>query len=154
MCLSVDMKRIMFVCYGNICRSVMAQCIMCELLRSAGLMGEFIIDSAATSSEEIGNTIYPAAARTLRANGIPIIPHSAKRLSYSDYDKYDMFVGMEEANCRAMRNILRGDVCDKVSRLLDNTEHPRDIADPWWTGDFDKAYAEIYTGCVALLANL
>lgn len=148
------MYNIMFVCLGNICRSPMAECVFADMAQKRGLASKIKASSAATSREEYGNGIYPAAARKLREEGIPILPHFATPLSPSDYDKYDLFVGMESRNLAAMRRIFGGDHDGKFVRLLDCCENPRDIDDPWWTGDFDRAFADISEGCEGLLAML
>lgn len=144
------MLRIMFVCLGNICRSAMAECIMTQLVEQRGLSDKFYIDSAGTSSEEEGNGIYPAAARKLREAGVKVLPHTAKRLRVEDYDRFDLFLCMEQRNVDSAKRILRGDKDNKVIRLLDLSAEPRNIADPWWSGDFDTAYNYIAEGCVCL----
>ncbi len=144
------MLRIMFVCLGNICRSAMAECIMTQLVEQRGLSDKFYIDSAGTSSEEEGNGIYPAAARKLREAGVKVLPHTAKRLRVEDYDRFDLFLCMEQRNVDSAKRILRGDKDNKVIRLLDLSAEPRNIADPWWSGDFDTAYNDIAEGCVCL----
>lgn len=141
------MFRVMFVCLGNICRSAMAECIMTDMVKQRGLESMFRIDSSGTSSEEEGNGIYPAAARKLTQMGVRVLPHRAKQLSIDDYDKFDAFFCMEQRNVDSAKRILGGDRDGKVKRLLDITDNPRNIADPWWTGDFDKAYADIVEGC-------
>ncbi len=146
------MLKIMFVCLGNICRSPMAECIMAQRVRTLGLDGKIKVGSAGTSSEEEGNPIYPPAARKLRQEGVNILPHFATKLTKEDYALYDMFVGMESSNLAAMRRIFQGDPDGKVKRLLDFTESPSDIADPWWTGDFHAAYSDICRGIDGLLA--
>ena len=144
------MLRIMFVCLGNICRSAMAECIMTQLVERRGLSDKFYIDSAGTSSEEEGNGIYPAAARKLREAGVKVLPHTAKRLRVEDYDRFDLFLCMEQRNVDSAKRSLRGDKDNKVIRLLDLSAEPRNIADPWWSGDFDTAYNDIAEGCVCL----
>ncbi len=148
------MYSIVFVCLGNICRSPMAECIFTDMLVKSGVAGKVKVCSAATSREEEGNGIYPATMRKLREEGIPILKHFATPLTRADYDRYDLFVGMETRNIDGMRRIFSGDKQGKIMRLLDCTERPRDIADPWWTGDFDRAYRDIREGCEALLAWL
>ena len=145
------MLKVMFVCLGNICRSAMAECVMSHLVKERGLEGEFVIDSAGTSDEEAGNDIYPPAMRKLRAEGVEVLPHRAKQLKPSDYDKYDLFLCAEQRNVSSAKFILGGDKDGKVKRMLDLSEDPRNIADPWWTGDFDKAYADIVEACESLL---
>lgn len=129
----------------------MAECVMKDMLKKRGLEREFYIDSSATSDEERGNPIYPAAARKLKEMGVEIVDHFARQLTREDYCEYDYFVGMEERNVRAMKRILGGDSDNKVMRLLDHSEDPRDIADPWWTGNFDVTYKDICEGCESLL---
>ena len=148
------MTRILFVCLGNICRSPMAECILKDMVERRGLSREFFIDSAATSTEEIGNPIYPPARQKLREMGVPLTGHKARQMTRGDYRDYDLILGMESANIRSILRITGGDPEGKVRRLLDSTAHPRDIADPWYTGNFDVTYADIAEGCQALLENL
>lgn len=124
---------------------------MKDMLKKRGLEREFYIASSATSDEECGNPIYPAAARKLKEMGVEIVDHRARQLTRDDYCEYDYFVGMEDRNVRAMKRILGGDTDGKVMRLLDHSENPRDIADPWWTGNFDVTYKDICEGCESLL---
>ena len=145
------MYKIMFVCLGNICRSAMAECIMTDMVKRKGLASYFRIDSAGTSSEEEGNGIYPAAARKLSEMSVPTLPHRAKQLTMSDYDEFDVILCMEQRNVDSAKRILGGDKNGKVKRLLDLSDNPRNIADPWWTGDFDTAYADIVEGCELVL---
>ena len=148
------MIKVLFVCHGNICRSTMAECVMSRMVRDRGLEGEISVDSAATSSEEIGNPIYPPAARKLREKGVAILPHTARRMTAADYGRYDRLIGMDEANRRNMLRISGGDPEGKISLLLDHARHPREVADPWYTGDFETAYRDIEEGCAALLESL
>ena len=148
------MLGIMFVCLGNICRSPMAECIFVDMLEKCGAKGKVRVASAATSREEEGNGIYPPAARKLREEKVPVLLHFATPLTRDDYDRYDLFIGMEERNISAMRRIFGGDKDGKLMRLLDCSDRPRDIADPWWTGDFDRAFRDIKEGCEALIAML
>ncbi|MCM1306883.1 MAG: low molecular weight phosphotyrosine protein phosphatase [Bacteroides sp.] len=145
------MLRVMFVCLGNICRSAMAECVMTRLVNECGLCDEFIIDSAGTSDEEQGNGIYPPAERKLRAEGIEILPHRAKRLKASDYDRFDLFLCAEQSNVASAKYIFGGDREGKVFRMLDLSKNPRNIADPWWTRDYDIAYNDILEACKSLL---
>ncbi len=144
----------LFVCHGNICRSPMAEFIMKKLVRTAGLEEEFEIASAATSAEEIGNPVYPMARQELAKHGIGCPGHHARQLTSDDYDKYDMIIGMEAENIKNMIRILGADPDGKLSLLLDHTDHPRDIADPWYTRDFGAAWKDIYAGCKALFDKL
>ena len=148
------MIKILFVCHGNICRSPMAEFVMKDLVKKAGRDGEFDIASAATSSEELGNPVYPQARRKLAEHGLACDGKRARQLTARDYGQYDLIIGMDSANIRALRRASGGDPEGKVRLLLSYTPHPRDVADPWYTGDFDAAWNDIYTGCQALLNSL
>ena len=148
------MTRILFVCHGNICRSTMAQFVMEELVRRAGREDEFLIDSAATSAEELGNPPHHGTVAKLRAEGIPVGRHRARRVRREEYDSWDHIICMDAENARGLARILGGDPDGRVSRLLDWTARPRDVADPWYTGDFDATYRDVLAGCEALLAAL
>lgn len=150
--------RIMFVCHGNICRSPMAEFIFKKLINDCGLENRFVVSSSATSNEEIwngiGNTVYPPAARKLSEHGISCFGKRAVQLSKGDYNKYDLFIGMDSANIRNMHMIFGSDPDDKISKLLNYDGRSDDVADPWYSGDFDKAYNDIYVGCKALFETL
>ncbi len=148
------MKRILFVCLGNICRSPMAKFILIDLLKKRGMENEFIVDSAATSNEEVGNGFYYQAKRKLEEKKIACEEHVAKQLKREDYEKFDYIIGMELKNISPIIQIVGEDKQRKVFRLLDFSKNPRDIADPWYTGDFEKAYQDIYEGCNALLEDI
>ena len=148
------MHRVLFVCHGNICRSPMAEFVMKDLVRKAGLEDEFSIASAATSTEEIGNPVYPPARRKLAEHGIGCAGKTARQLRREDYDRYDLLIGMDGANLRNMRRICGGDPAGKLSLLLDWTGRPGDVADPWYTGDFEATWRDVAAGCAALLAYL
>ena len=148
------MIRVLFVCLGNICRSPMAECIMKEMVAKRGLTEQFYINSAATSTEEWGNPIYPPARRKLQEKGVPLTDHRAVQMNAGDYAHYDLLIGMDANNLRAMRRIAGGDPDGKLHRLLDYTDAPGDVADPWYTDDFDAAYRDISRGCKALLDHL
>ena len=154
------MKRIMFVCHGNICRSPMAEFIMKELVHKAFAEDEFHIESSATSREEIGNPIYSPAAYTLSLHGIGSDGHAARQFTIHDYNSFDMVVVMEDYNVRNLMRIIGCDCDAKVWKLLDFVaDEPQrcagaDISDPWYHGNFDKTYKEIYSGCKALLEYL
>ncbi len=148
------MTRLLFVCHGNICRSPMAEFVMKDLVRSAGLEQRFLIESAATSSEELGNPVYPPARRTLAAHGIDCKGKTARQMRNSDYDFFDLLIGMDEANRTGMRRICGGDPDGKIHLLLDFTDHPRSVADPWYTGDFEQTWNDVSEGCAALLRVL
>ncbi|MGN1388625.1 MAG: low molecular weight protein-tyrosine-phosphatase [Bulleidia sp.] len=149
------MIRILFVCHGNICRSVSAQYIMQDLAEKAGKKDEIYVDSAATSAEEIGNLIYPPMRRTLSAHGVPIGTHAARKLKRSDYESFDLLIGMDSENSFCMRRILGEDPAHKIHFLMEYTDTPdREIEDPWYTRDFEQAYQDILTGCEGLLGLL
>ena len=146
--------RIMFVCHGNICRSPMAEFLLKDLVKKEGLADRFVIASAGTSREELGNPVHQGTLKKLAQDHISAAGKQAVQLTKEDYDKYDLILGMERVNVRNILWIIGSDPQEKVHRLLDFTEQPRDIADPWYTGDFDIAYAEIKAGCAALLKHL
>ncbi len=148
------MTKILFVCHGNICRSPMAEFVMKDLVKKAGLTAEFLIASAATSREEIGNPVYPPARRKLAEHGITCGGHAARQLTREDYDAYDLLVGMDQANLRNMRRICGGAPEGKLHLLLDYTGRPGDVADPWYTGDFEATWQDVREGCKCLLRRL
>ena len=145
------MIKILFVCHGNICRSPMAEFIMKDLVEKAGLEARFYIESAAVSAEELGNPVYPPARRELAAHGISCDGKTARQMSRADYDRFDLLVCMDTSNLRRMERICGGDPKGKLSRLLDHTDHPGDVADPWYTGDFTATWQDVWSGCTALL---
>ena len=147
------MTKILFICHGNICRSPMAEFVMKDLVKKAGLSPRFI-DSAATSREEIGNPVYPPARRKLAEHGVPCGGHAARQLTGGDYAEYDLLIGMDQANLRNMRRICGGDPEGKLHLLLDYTGSPGDVADPWYTGDFEATWRDVLAGCRGLLAAL
>lgn len=144
--------RIMMVCLGNICRSPMAEYVLRHLVREAGLEGQIKVDSAATSRYQIGDTPHRGTRRVLAEHGITCGDHRARQLTRADYDRYDLIIGMDEENRRDILRIVGRDPQHKVRTLLDWTDRPRAIADPWYTGDFETTYADVRTGCEALLA--
>ena len=150
--------RIMFVCHGNICRSPMAEFIFKDLVKKQGMVQRFLIASSATSTEEIwngtGNPVYPPAKAELARHGLSCDGKRAVQLQKSDYDKYDLFIGMDSANIRNMLRIFGGDSGRKVRKLMDDTNRGGDVADPWYSGRFDVAYRDIYDGCTALLNTI
>lgn len=148
------MKKILFVCHGNICRSPMAEFVMKDLVAKAGREGDFIIESAATSTEEIGNPVYPPARRKLAEHGISCVGKTARQMTRSDYNSFDMIIGMDSWNLRNMRRICDDDPKGKTSLLMDFTERPGDVADPWYTGDFEKTWRDVLEGCQGILASL
>ena len=152
------MIKIMFVCHGNICRSPMAEFIMKKLVKDSGLEEDFLIKSSATSTEEIwngvGNPVYPPAKAELQKHGISCEGKRAVQLNCFDYDKYDLFIGMDSANIRNMNRILGGDPENKIRKLMDYTERGGDVADPWYTRSFDVTYRDVLDGCTKLLEEL
>lgn len=145
------MIKVLFVCNGNICRSPMAEFIMKSLVAREGLSSDFFIASAATSTEEIGNPVYPPARRRLAQAGISCEGKRAVQMTWRDYERYDYLVGMDHWNISNMTRIAGGDPAGKIVRLLDLTEHPGDVADPWYTGDFEATFQDVSEGCEALL---
>ena len=152
------MHKIMFVCHGNICRSPMAEFVLKDLVKKCGRENEFIISSSATSTEEIwqgvGNPVYPPAKRELLKHGITCDGKRAVQLKEEDYEKYDLFICMDSANVRNATRILNGDKRGKVKKLLSFAGEDRDVADPWFTNDFETTYSDIYAGCSSLLKAL
>ncbi len=148
------MTRILFVCHGNICRSPMAEFVMKDLVQKAGLADRFYIESAAVSAEELGNPVYPPARRELAAHGISCTGKTARVMTRADYDRFDLLVCMGSQNLRWMQRICGGDPLAKMSRLLDHTKRPGDVADPWYTGDFSATWQDVLTGCTALLEKI
>ena len=148
------MTNILFVCHGNICRSPMAEFVMKDLTAKSGLSAQFHIASAATSREEIGNPVYPPARRKLAEHGVACGGHAARQLTAQDYREYDLLIGMDQANLRNMKRICGGDPEGKLHLLLDYTSRPGDVADPWYTGDFDATWRDVLAGCQGLLRSL
>lgn len=149
------MTKILFICHGNICRSPMAEFAMKDLVKKAGLESQFHIESAATSTEEIGNPVYPPARRKLAEHGIDCTGKTARRLRNSDYGQFDLLIGMDRANLRNMYRICGEDFDSKVHLLMKYAGRPdAEVADPWYTGDFEAAWQDILDGCTGLLDSL
>lgn len=147
------MKKILFVCHGNICRSPMAEYMFRQMVSEAGCSDQYEISSAATSTEELGNPVYPPARRELAIHGIACHGHSAHQITRREYEYYDLIVCMDRYNISNLRYLAGEDTRHKVIRLLDLTDHPRDVADPWYTDRFDICYNDIREGLEALLAQ-
>ena len=141
------MTRILFICHGNICRSPMAQCIMQQIVDEDGCSDRYLIDSKATSTEEIGNGIYPPAKKKLEEMNVSLIPHRASQIKKSDYDDYDLLIGMDDENLRYMVKIMGADTENKMHKIREFSGSNGDVADPWYTGNFDITYEQIYQGC-------
>ena len=145
------MTKILFVCHGNICRSPMAEYLFKHLAAQAGRSAEFEIASVAVSTEETGNDIYPPAQRTLTAHGVPFTRHAARRITRADYASYDHIVCMDRSNLRLLRYLIGEDTAGKVSLLMEWCGESRDVADPWYTGNFEVTYNDLLQGCTAML---
>lgn len=148
------MIKVLFICHGNICRSTMCESVFTHLVTQQGLADQFTINSAATSREEIGNPPHYGTRRKLEQVGIPVIPHRAVQMTRNDYLEYDYLIGMDSANIRNMTRIACGDEQQKIYKLLSFTGEGRDVADPWYTGDFEATYRDVLAGCEAFLQYL
>ena len=147
------MIKVLFICHGNICRSPMSEFILRDMVAKRGIADQFEIASAATSREEIGNPVYPPAVRKLREHGIDPSGKRARQMTKQDYEYYDYLLAAEQYNIQNMLRIVGGDPEHKIHRLLDYSKHPRDIDDPWYSGDFETAYRDIVEGCEAFLES-
>ena len=148
------MIKVLFVCHGNICRSTMAQSVFAHMVAQEGLSERFLIDSAATSREEIGNPPHYGTAGKLRQENIPLIPHRARQVTQSDYDSFDYLICMDRNNIRNLRAMVNNDPQGKVCKFLSFADFDRVIAVPWYTGNFDETYDDICIGCGAFLDHL
>ena len=148
------MIKILFVCYGNICRSPMAEYVLKDIVKKQGKSDEFYIDSVATSREEIGNGVHYGTVNKLKELNIPCGNHKARQITENDYKEFDYIIGMEESNIKSIKRIIGKDKENKIYRLLDFSKNPRDISDPWYTGNFDKTYNDIIEGIDGLLQFL
>lgn len=148
------MKKILFVCHGNICRSTMAEMVFKYLVKNAGLEKDFFIDSAATSTEEIGNGVHYGTKAKLREQGIPCENHRARQITTKDYETFDLLIGMDEENITNMERKWHNDPDGKIKTLLSFAGSSRAIADPWYTGNFDETFDDVMEGCKALLEEI
>ena len=148
------MIKLLFICHGNICRSPMAEFVMKDLVQKRGISAQFEVASAATSVEEIGHGVYPPVKRLLAARGIDCSAKRARQVTAADYDDYDYLICMDKNNLRNLKYIIPHDPQNKVSRLMEWTDTPHDVADPWYTDDFDTTLRDVDTGCAALLERL
>ncbi|WP_044109547.1 low molecular weight protein-tyrosine-phosphatase [Xylanibacter brevis] len=146
--------KILFVCHGNICRSPMAEFVMKKIVADAGLEDSFYIESAATSTEEIGNEVYPPAKRKLAEHGISCKGKTARQMTRQDYMRFDLLVGMDDWNIRNMKRICGDDPDEKIHRLMDFTVRPGEVADPWYTGNFEATWNDVLEGCTDLLRSI
>ena len=145
------MKRILFICHGNICRSAMAEFVMKDLVCKAGRESDFLIESAATSTEELGNDMYPPAKAQLQKVGVPFTRHCARQITTADYQKYDLLIGMDSENLYYMNKRRSPDPDDKIRLLMEYAGSNAEVADPWYTGDFQRTYLDVLAGCQGLL---
>ncbi len=154
----IKARKILFVCHGNICRSPTAEVVFNDLLRQRGLLGEFKVSSSATSDCEIhdgvGDLVYPPAAEEMKKHGLDCSGKRSKQLTREEYDEFELIIVMDERNVRDLHDLLGGDPDHKVHKLMSYTECPRDVSDPWFSRDFDVAFADIFEGCTALLDYL
>ena len=148
------MIKILFICHGNICRSPMCEYVLKDLVKKEGLSDKFEIASAATSSEELGNPVYPPAKRKLAEHGIGCDGHHARRMTREDYDYYDYLIGTDQENMHYMLWLWGNDPENKCSLIMDYTGHPREVSDPWYTRDFEATWRDVSEGCAAFLEYL
>ena len=146
--------KVLFICHGNICRSTMAESVMTHLVKQKHLEYNFYINSAGTSREEIGNPVHYGTVSKLRQVGVPVVPHRATQMTKQDYVEYDYLIGMDTANIRNMNRIIGSDPEGKVYKLLSFAGSGRDVADPWYTGDFEATYQDVLAGCQGFLEFL
>ena len=148
------MIKVLFVCHGNICRSTLAESLFIHMVKEKGIEDMFYINSAATSREEIGNGPHYGTVKKLREMGVPVVPHRAVQMTKHDYEEYDYLIGMDTANIRNMNRIAGGDPDGKLYKMLSFTGSGRDVADPWYTGDFDATYKDVVDGCEGFLKEV
>lgn len=148
------MVKILFVCHGNICRSTMSQFVFQDMINKLGLSDKFIIDSRATSREEIGNSPHRGTVKKMQEVGIPVLPHKATQITWNDYHNFDYIIGMDTWNIRNLNRMLKGDPDKKIYKFLSFAGSDKDIADPWYTDNFDVTYDDIVEGCEGFLKYL
>ena len=148
------MIKVLFICHGNICRSTLSESVFTHKVNTLGLENMFVIDSAATSREEIGNPPHRGTVNKLREMGIPVVPHQARQITWSDYTNFDYIIGMDSANIRNLNRMLKNDPEGKIYKFLTFAGSGRDIADPWYTGNFDATYEDVMEGCEGFLRYL
>jgi protein-tyrosine phosphatase len=148
------MIKVLFVCHGNICRSPMAEFVFRDMVKKAGVSDKFEIASCATSTEALGETVYPPAKKKLAEHGISCVGKTARQMTKSDYGYFDYIIAMDKFNLRNMTRFVGDDPQKKVSLLLDHTDCPGDVADPWYTDDFDKTWEDVNRGCRGLLDEI
>lgn len=148
------MTKILFVCHGNICRSPMAEFVLKDMVNKMDKAQDFYIESCATSTEEIGNDIHRGTRSVLYEHGIPFSKRGARQITKADYQKFDYIIGMDEANIRNLKRMLGEDIDHKIYKLLDFTGEYRDVADPWYTGDFSKTYSDVLRGCTEFINKI
>ena len=148
------MIKVLFICHGNICRSTLAESLFIHMVKEKGIEDMFYINSAATSREEIGNGPHYGTVKKLREMGVPVVPHRAVQMTKHDYEEYDYLIGMDTSNIRNMNRIAGGDPDGKLYKMLSFTGSGRDVADPWYTGDFDATYDDVLAGCEGFLEYL
>ena len=146
--------RILFICHGNICRSPMAEFVMKDIVKKAGMDRRISVASAATTTEEIGHPVYPPARRKLAEHGISCAGKTARQMRRQDYEEYDLIVGMDQENLYDLHRICRGDPDHKIHLLMDYTDRPGDVADPWYTRDFEATRRDVEEGCLGLMKSL
>lgn len=148
------MIKLLFVCHGNICRSTMAEFVMRDMVRKAGLENEILVDSKACRRDEIGSDTYPGTKKVLRAHGVPFSPRRASQITRADYDAYDLIVAMDDENMRDLSRLTGGDPLEKCHLLMEYAGESREVADPWYTGDFEVTYMDVTKGCRFLLDKI
>ena len=148
------MIKVLFICHGNICRSTMSQFVLQDMVNKKGIAEHFHIDSRATSTEEIGNPPHRGTIQKMKEVGIPVLPHRATRVTWKDYNSFDYIIGMDTWNMKNLSRMLKGDPEGKLYKFLSFAGSDRDIADPWYTGNFDVTYDDVVEGCEAFLRYL